>query len=612
MDPTRRRTLLQRLGLLGTIGLAGCQESTDGSTSQPAGTDAKPTQSSTSQESTTGDESVSIDVSVTQNGTEQTPTIRVTGTVSAATGIDTVRISAGETDVTRQPDGATRVKLDDKLAVDGGSRYTVEISVTTIDGATHTDTVSTDYIPVQADGISVDRLVGAHYYPWFEMHSGHENWTDRVVADPVLDEYASDNPTVVDQHLAWCLEHGIRWLSISWWGKDSGSDDAIRSTVLPAEKFDQFQFSILYETDGRLGEFDHDLSNPAAKSRLREDLQYLEETYFSQENYLRIDDRPVVFFYIAGALTGDVAEAFREVMADLETPLYVLADLPFGSPPSTYPIAPVTDAVTAYNPYSARPDIESVFHDIYEQGSKVMELGAEAIDLDYVPVVIPGFNDTEIPDSQREDNPILEASPERYRRVCTQVSPHLADSTAVLVTSFNEWYENTQIEPSESYGTRYLELTREHLATGHSDGYDPEGYTLRLEFDTTVVPSATNPDSTDDRELAFMAGGLDLLVGDQPLQRYDIGTPAEEPLFLEGAFAPVSNPDRSWRWLGGRTAETTVFLEVAERPDRAILYGQPMTSNGISANVFFEGSRTDQVAFGDRTGSFDPYQITLQ
>jgi hypothetical protein len=30
----------------------------------------------------------------------------------------------------------------------------------------------------------------------------------------------------------------------------------------------------------------------------------------------------------------------------------------------------------------------------------------------------------------------------------------------VMVTSWNEWFENTEIEPSERYGTRYLDLTR--------------------------------------------------------------------------------------------------------------------------------------------------------
>jgi hypothetical protein len=35
-------------------------------------------------------------------------------------------------------------------------------------------------------------------------------------------------------------------------------------------------------------------------------------------------------------------------------------------------------------------------------------------------------------------------------------------SWAVIVTTFNEWLETTQIEPSPPYGDQYLQLTRQN------------------------------------------------------------------------------------------------------------------------------------------------------
>lgn len=632
MDDGGRRDLLRALGAAGTLGLAGCQETeptddretrdltTIGSTTSvaPTTTGEKTTtestetteQTTTQEETTTQKASISFEVSVGE--VDDARVLAVTGEVTSPSGVERVVVSAEEDTVRIDGDGASTRALDAELTVEGGRAYEVEVTVVETDGSEFAETVETGYVPAVVDALRADRLVGVHYYPWYEMHGGHEGWTDRTPTDPVLGEYRSDDRAVVDQHLQWCLEHGIRWLSVSWWGPNSGSDEALQGTILDAERFADVQFSILYETTARLGEFSFDLDDPGARNRLREDLQYLEAKFFGRENYLHLDGRPVVFYYVANTFHGDVEAAFEEVSRDLAVEPYLLADVGFGTAPNSHPVTKVADAVTTYNPYSPRPDIEEVFHDLYDHGNKVMHLGAEAADVGFVPTVIPGFNDTEIPDSQREDHPVLSSSPDRYERVVEQVSPHLPDAEAVLVTSFNEWYENTQIEPNETYGEAYLELTAERLATGDVPDFDPVGKTIRLAFDETVVPAEVNDRSSDTRELAFMAGGLDLFDGNEELRSFDIGTPGEEPLFLEGAYGTSSNESRSWRWFGGYSSETTIFVEGdVSNADRVSLYGQPMVSDEIEADVFVDGTKTDHVAFGKRMGRFDEYELSL-
>ena len=462
------------------------------------------------------------------------------------------------------------------------------------------------------DPVETDRLVGAHYYPWYEMHAGHNNWTDRAVSTPVLGEYAATDRSVVEQHVKWSIEHGIRWWSVSWWGPDSGTDRALKGTLFETEQFEHLKFSILYETKGRLEEFDYDLDREGARKRLRNDLEYLAEHYFSRDTYRRVDGRPVVFFYISQTLRGDVAEAFAAATANLEPELYVLADVPFGAAPASYPVIDVADAVTSYNPYRPRPDIEQVFHDNYERGLELLHLGAEIADLDYVPVLIPGFNDTGLPASIRKDNPVLSASPERYERVCEQARPHLGDAESVLVTSFNEWYEDTQIEPSEEYGTAYLELTRDQVARGSSRGFNPTGEYLHLVFNETIVPAEVNPSSNDRRELAFMAGGLTFRDGEETVVAFDVGSPGDELLYLAGAYSASGDGSRTWRWFGGPDAETTLFVKAdLSSADTAVLTGQPMRSDRIEAEVHFGGSETDHIVFGDRDGQFDDYEFSL-
>jgi hypothetical protein len=621
-----RRTLLQALGLTALGGLAGCQETTsqtdtdstptesttptatDSPTTTPAGTEQDPpttTQAETEQ-TTTPQPDVTVQTTVRHN--ESGPVVEVRGEATTGSPIVVLEISVGELTITKTIDEVYSISFKKQFEIQGGQSYDVTVRVETNKNEL-TTRKTTSYIPTATEGLETDRLVGAHYYPWYEMHGGHENWTDTCVANPVLGEYASDDQSVIDQHLTWCLNHGINWLSVSWWGEGSGSDVALSDGLLEAEKFDQLSFSILYETT-RLEQYGCDLDAEVTRNHLIADFQYLEEKFFSEDNYLRFDGRPVVFFWISQVLEGDAQAAFDEITAALDTDPYILVGLPFGQSLGTAPMSAVADGVTSYNPYVPRADIEEVFHESYARGLRTMNLSARATDIDFLPVVIPGFNDTAIPDSQREDNPVLSASPERYERVCKQIQPHLADSKAVLVTSFNEWYENTQIEPNEQYGKAYLKTTAQRLATGGSSGYDPTGKVFRLVFNETVAPTELNPDSSDDRQLAFMADQLKIYAGSERLAEFDIGVVEEEPVFLSGAFGIGSNDGENWRWLGGHTGEASLFIpRELEGANRAVLRGQPMSSNQISAAVYFGGEQTDQIDFGER--DMQPFELEL-
>ncbi|WP_440991690.1 glycoside hydrolase family 99-like domain-containing protein [Haloarchaeobius baliensis] len=613
MSDRRRRDLLRSAGLLGVATLAGCQGSGG---DQPAESESTgtPTEGATTPTSTqvTTDPGAEVTVSLdtaSELGTDASQ-LTVTGTVETSNAIRTVTVTTAGQQTRLDAGEGDRFEFETTFAVEGGQRYDATVTVVDGSGAAASTSVRTGHVPVHVDPAETDRLVGTHYYPWYGT-PGHENWTDRIVSEPVLGEYAGSDPAVVDQHLKWCLEHGIRWLSLSWWGPGTGTDDVIQRTLLPRERFADVEFSILYETKGRLEGQDYDLDDSIGRGILVDDFRYLADEYFHRENYLHLDDRPVVFVYLADSLRGDIAAAFDAVEAEIGVRPYILADVAFGGAPGTSPISDVADGYTAYNAYSARQDIESVFHDHYEHGNEVLELGARALDADHVPIVMPGYDDTGLPASIREDNPVLSSSPERYERVLEQVSPHLAEAPAVLLTSFNEWYEDTQVEPDEEFGTAYLEITRDQLATGTSSGFDPTGSTFRLSFNTTVVPASINPDSDDERELAFMAYELSFQSGDETVLTYDIGSQRSEPLFLRGVFGASEDSDGSWRWFGGSDAETVVFADTdLSGVDSAVLSGMPMASEQIEADVYFGGERTDHVVF-DGSGRTE-YELSLE
>lgn len=591
-DRSRRRQFLRHATVLGTGALAGCaglSNDGDGDEAEPATdagsgtpTDDEPT------DTATGDPEPTFDVSTTVETDSTSRVVTVEGTVAARAGIEGVDVSVGDETEAVDGGGGSEQSIEFAFPVDGGQSYAVEVVLVDGDGETATHTTTTDHVPLPVDPIDTDRLVGAHYYPWWGSKSDHthrEGWVDESTLDPVLGEYDAHDPAVIDQHLQWCLDHGIGWLSISWWGPYDYRDEIIRRDMPRTGNFERIQYSILYETTGRFRHGAIDMDLDANRRQLRDDLAYLAEHHFARDNYLHIDGRPVLFVYVAANLTGDVEAAFDEAADETGVEPYLLADLP-PTNVADFPVSAVADGVTAYNAYDSREDIQDVFHDLYERSLQSMNPGASAADADFVPVIIPGFDDTEITHTAR-DNPPLPPSPERFARCCDQLDPHLGDAEAVLVTSFNEWYESTAIEPSEQFGTGYLELTADRLATGESSGYEVDGTVVELDWETAVNSAELDPESSGQRELSFMCHELRLLDGGgDALASYDVGVPDDEPVFVAGAYGTESHDGRTWRWFGTLNERTTVVVDAeADEIGGLALRGSPATEMAAEVRV---------------------------
>jgi hypothetical protein len=77
--------------------------------------------------------------------------------------------------------------------------------------------------------------------------------------------------------------------------------------------------------------------------------------------------------------------------------------------------------------------------------------------------VSPGYDDRHLTGASREGNPYRFVDREEgatYQRMIDFVQRQPAAPRLTIVTSFNEFHENSQIEPSVHAGDLYLNLTR--------------------------------------------------------------------------------------------------------------------------------------------------------
>lgn len=338
-------------------------------------------------------------------------------------------------------------------------------------------------------------VVGVYYYPWYR---GGREWRQvmrqhlQPSQEPKLGRYRSEAPDVVTEHIHQSLRGGIAFWAVSWWGADTQTDVNFRQAILQHPEAGRLQYAVLYESTGRLGRF----GNPDY-SRWIPDLTYLSEHYFDHPAYLRIDGKPVVFVYLTREYFRNKGhEALKETREKFPN-LYLVGDDVFGAGYRAE-WAGNFDAITAYDVYGqsvgrfggTRKAIEFLSENYRRAKSEANSVGTA-----FIPTIAPGYNDTAVrrghpgraryftdePDSQEGDI---------FRSMIRDAAlPHLDSrcGNLLMVTSFNEWYEDTQIEPTSGvapatdrddsetgdyytggdryvdYGTLYLDILRQSV-----------------------------------------------------------------------------------------------------------------------------------------------------
>ena len=335
--------------------------------------------------------------------------------------------------------------------------------------------------------------VGVYYYPWYgdNFHGGRYLREHlRPPQPPSLGEYDDRDSGVIAQHLRWSRQANVSLWVASWWGPGRREDTTLRQHILPHEELGDTKIALFYETAGRIPGFT-DLTNVTA------DVAYIASNYFEHPNYLRIDGRPVLFVYLTRVLSnrGVLAEAvtrMRGAASEAGYDLYIVGDQAFGQPSNPSALR-LLDAVTNYDVYGsvgAKGYAGQQAVDAYFASQAGWQTLSKAAGTAFIPAATPGFNDKGVRGGHAALSRRLTAHSEPgtlFRAMLQQAVAQTDSNTGnmLLVTSWNEWHEDTQIEPVvespptalddsdgaysegldyEGYGERYLNILREETS----------------------------------------------------------------------------------------------------------------------------------------------------
>ncbi len=304
-------------------------------------------------------------------------------------------------------------------------------------------------------------ITGAYYYPWY---SPDRHWDEGYRGTPVLGEYDSADPVTINRHIDWATEYSVDFFAISWWGQRSFEDTVMRGPFLDAIAGRDFRFAILYESAGllNLNQGKINLDDPAVRKQLTTDFTYLAKTTFQHPNALTIGGRPVIFLYLTRTFTGDVKTALQQaktaaIAAGSAEP-YIIGDEVYWQYPNAERIR-LFDGVTAYNMHTSVPNIADGFAENVDKQYRLWAKATAQQGIAFIPDILPGFDDTAV--RPEAGHPPIPRSVDLFtNQLNTAIELASGEQSIIMVTSWNEWHEDTSIEPALEEGTAYLEVLR--------------------------------------------------------------------------------------------------------------------------------------------------------
>jgi hypothetical protein len=280
--------------------------------------------------------------------------------------------------------------------------------------------------PARADTDA--RAVLAYYYAWWDPST-----FDRTLFG-APHAYNSDDPSIIQQHIQQAQAAGIDGFVVSWYGNGDRTDRNL-ARLLDLGARTGFRTTIHFETPHFWG-----VDDVVAQ------LRAFYEQHLKHPAIVRYQGRPVIFFWRVSTFGNATWSAIRSAVDPNHAAVWIADGDNFG--------VLAGDAWDGISPYA----IAWSPNPAAQLPSWAAKAHAVAPDKLYIPPVSPGCDDT----AARAATCVRDRAGGGYYQATWDGAMASGPTWAVTVSTFNEWLESTQIEPSLQYGDQYLQITRQN------------------------------------------------------------------------------------------------------------------------------------------------------
>ena len=293
-----------------------------------------------------------------------------------------------------------------------------------------------------------EKLLLANYFPWYDEGF----WNQGATWDLPTIQYNSDQASAIQRHIGWAQQAGVDGFAVHWFQSGNRTDTNLGQVL--ANSPSGFRSTVTFLT--------HILPG-ASRGLVVENLRYLINTYGQHSAFLRLNGKPVIFFAdmdrvpLEGAASK--VEAWRSIRAEVD-PSNTTIWIAEGLDPA---YLSVFDGLYVYKIDHACCPGAYVKAATWAGWVRSWEKKTGQSKL-WVGTIMPGWDDSRSvgrPDL-RTPSPAFARDRQGggyYQATFNAVLPTNPD--LVIIHSFNEWIEGSEIEPGTTYGDLYLNLTKQ-------------------------------------------------------------------------------------------------------------------------------------------------------
>ncbi|MCD6464827.1 glycoside hydrolase family 99-like domain-containing protein [Candidatus Bathyarchaeota archaeon] len=328
----------------------------------------------------------------------------------------------------------------------------------------------------------VEKKVLAFYYAWYGTPWGTgvlQKWAgwniygynpekvtrgrreSAIPCFPLDGLYDSSSEYTIKRHIYQAKQAGLDGFIVSWWGfpdkmkKENADHPSVKSSDATLQKLleiapEDFDVTLYYETA--------EYGDKPVPQNVREDLERIAQEYCNKPRWMKVNGKPVIVIYgrvmaqMRKACADDIKEwkTIREYLKEKGFDLFLVGD----SLDPAY--VECMDALHTYNPigYTTRGiNIEA----LYKRAADALHRAGKI----FVATVTPGFDNDKVrwPTGER----LFEPRRDGGYYIESWNTALSCNPDWIFVTSWNEWFEASQIEPSVEYGYDYIILTKQQV-----------------------------------------------------------------------------------------------------------------------------------------------------